>query len=360
MGAYEKFAQVYDLFMDNIDYEEWADYITDHLKKYGIEDGLVLELGCGTGTMTGLLADRGYDMIGVDNSGEMLAEAMEKRMESGQDILYLQQDMQEFELYGTVRAIVSVCDSLNYITEREELLQVFRLVNNYLDPEGLFLFDMNTIHKYRDILGDTTIAENRDEGSFIWDNSYDPENGLNIYELAVFLPREDGLYEKAEEVHCQKAYSQEEIEELIREAGIRMPGALSGTIGIVGGLIIGDAAVSANLVSPMAVVIVALSALSSFAIPNEECTSAFRLIKYGFILLGGLLGMYGIVLGLYLLLGHLARLTSFKIPYLMPFIGKDIAGYQDERDLLVRAPMRKMRYRPIYTRRFQRVRLREK
>ena len=222
MGAYEKFAQVYDLFMDNIDYEEGADYITDHLKKYGIEDGLVLELGCGTGTMTGLLADRGYDMIGVDNSGEMLAEAMEKRMESGQDILYLQQDMQEFELYGTVRAIVSVCDSLNYITEREELLQVFRLVNNYLDPEGLFLFDMNTIHKYRDILGDTTIAENRDEGSFIWDNSYDPENGLNIYELAVFLPREDGLYEKAEEVHCQKAYSQEEIEELIREAGMEL------------------------------------------------------------------------------------------------------------------------------------------
>ncbi len=222
MGAYEKFAQVYDLFMDNIDYEEWANYITDHLKRYGIEDGLVLELGCGTGTMTGLLADRGYDMIGVDNSGEMLAEAMEKRMESGQDILYLQQDMQEFELYGTVRAIVSVCDSLNYITEREELLQVFRLVNNYLDPEGLFLFDMNTIHKYRDILGDTTIAENRDEGSFIWDNSYDPENGLNIYELAVFLPREDGLYEKAEEVHCQKAYSQEEIEELIREAGMEL------------------------------------------------------------------------------------------------------------------------------------------
>ena len=220
MGAYEKFAQVYDLFMDNIDYEEWADYITDHLKAYGISDGLVLELGCGTGTMTGLLADRGYDMIGVDNSEEMLAEAMEKRMESGQDILYLQQDMQEFELYGTVRAVVSVCDSLNYITDRDELLQVFRLVNNYLDPEGLFLFDMNTVHKYRDILGDRTIAENRDEGSFIWDNSYDPENSLNVYELAVFLPREDGLYEKAEEVHWQKAYPQEEIEELIRESGM--------------------------------------------------------------------------------------------------------------------------------------------
>ena len=222
MGAYEKFAQVYDLFMDNIDYEEWADYITGHLREYGIEDGLVLELGCGTGTMTGLLADKGYDMIGVDNSEEMLAEAMEKRVESGQDILYLLQDMQEFELYGTVRAVVSVCDSLNYITDRDELRHVFELVNNYLDPEGIFLFDMNTVHKYRDILGDTTIAENRDEGSFIWDNSYDEEEGLNYYELAVFLPREDGLYEKAEEVHCQKAYPREEIEELIREAGMEL------------------------------------------------------------------------------------------------------------------------------------------
>ena len=170
--------------------------------------------------MTGLLAGKGYDMIGVDNSEEMLAEAMEKKVESGQDILYLLQDMQEFELYGTVRAVVSVCDSLNYITDRDELRHVFELVNNYLDPEGVFLFDMNTVHKYRDLMGDTTIAENRDEGSFIWDNSYDEEEGLNYYELAVFLPREDGLYEKSEEVHCQKAYPQKEIETLIREAGM--------------------------------------------------------------------------------------------------------------------------------------------
>ena len=175
MEAYGKFAQVYDLFMDNVDYEGWADCLEKHLKEEGIEDGLVLELGCGTGTMTGLLARRGYDMIGVDNSEEMLAEAMEKKVEDGLDILYLLQDMQEFELYGTVRAAVSVCDSLNYITEKEELLQVFRLVNNYLDPGGIFLFDMNTVHKYRDILGDDTIAENRDEGSFIWENSYDPD-----------------------------------------------------------------------------------------------------------------------------------------------------------------------------------------
>ena len=224
MEAYGKFAQVYDLFMDNVDYEGWADCLEKHLKEEGIEDGLVLELGCGTGTMTGLLARRGYDMIGVDNSEEMLAEAMEKKVEDGLDILYLLQDMQEFELYGTVRAAVSVCDSLNYITEKEELLQVFRLVNNYLDPGGIFLFDMNTVHKYRDILGDDTIAENRDEGSFIWENSYDPDTGLNIYELAVFLPREDGLYEKCEELHCQRAYEQAEIEALIREAGMEIVG----------------------------------------------------------------------------------------------------------------------------------------
>ena len=181
MEAYGKFAQVYDLFMDNVDYEKWADYIEKHLKDQGIEEGLVLDLGCGTGAMTGLLAQKGYDMIGVDKSEEMLAEAMKKKTESGMDILYLLQDMQEFELYGTVRAVVSVCDSLNYITEKEELLEVFRLVNNYLDPKGIFLFDMNTVHKYRDILGDTTIAENRDEGSFIWENSYDPEEKINVY-----------------------------------------------------------------------------------------------------------------------------------------------------------------------------------
>ena len=222
MEAYSDFARVYDIFMDNVEYEKWAEYLIESLKEYGIEDGIVLELGCGTGVMTELLAESGYDMIGVDNSEEMLAEAMEKRVESGQDILYLLQDMQEFELYGTVRAVVSVCDSLNYITDRDELRHVFELVNNYLDPEGIFLFDMNTVHKYRDLLGDTTIAENRDEGSFIWDNSYDEEEGLNYYELAVFLPREDGLYEKSEEVHCQKAYPQEEIETLIKEAGMEL------------------------------------------------------------------------------------------------------------------------------------------
>lgn len=222
MEAYGEFARVYDIFMDNVDYEAWASYLTESLKEYGIGDGLVLELGCGTGTMTEFLADAGYDMIGVDNAEEMLAEAMEKREESGHDILYLLQDMEEFELYGTVRAVVSVCDSLNYITEEEDLLHVFSLVNNYLDPQGIFIFDMNTVYKYREMLGNTTIAENREEGSFIWENEYDEETGMNVYGLTLFLPREDGLYEKTEEVHYQKAYSEEKIKELLKKAGMEV------------------------------------------------------------------------------------------------------------------------------------------
>ena len=147
--AYTSFASVYDKFMDNVPYEEWGGYIHDLLCGYGVRDGIVLDLGCGTGTMTELLAGYGYDMIGVDNSEDMLELAMEKRIASGHDILYLLQDMREFELYGTVRAVVSVCDSVNYITEPEELREVFRLVNNYLDPGGIFLFDFNTEYKYR-------------------------------------------------------------------------------------------------------------------------------------------------------------------------------------------------------------------
>lgn len=222
MSMYESFARVYDTFMDNVPYEEWSAYLIELLHREGIGDGLVLELGCGTGSMTELLAKAGYDMIGVDNSGDMLEIAMEKKEESGSDILYLQQDMREFELYGTVRAVISVCDSMNYITEEEELLEVFRLVNNYLDPEGVFIFDLNTIYKYQEILGDTTIAENREESSFIWENSYYEEDQINEYDLTLFLRQENGLFRKYEESHYQRAYDLETVKELIRKAGMKL------------------------------------------------------------------------------------------------------------------------------------------
>ena len=227
MEAYTSFAEVYDQFMDNVPYREWADFLQEILQKEGINDGLVLDLGCGTGSMTEELAGRGYDMIGVDNSEDMLEIAMEKRQESGHGILYLLQDMQEFELYGTVRAVVSVCDSVNYVTEKEELEQVFRLVNNYLDPGGIFVFDFNTEYKYREVLGDRTIAENRKDSSFIWDNYYYEEEHMNEYELTLFIQEADQkeLYHKYQETHFQRAYTLEEIRELLEKSGLRFVAA---------------------------------------------------------------------------------------------------------------------------------------
>lgn len=256
MEAYTSFASVYDTFMDNVPYEKWGAFIYDMLCRYGVKDGIVLDLGCGTGTMTEFLAGYGYDMIGVDNSEEMLELAMDKRMKSGHDILYLLQDMRRFELYGTVKAVVSVCDSINYMTDAEDLKEVFRLVNNYLDPAGIFLFDFNTDYKYREVMGDCTIAENRGDCSFIWDNYYYEEERINEYDLTLFIrenaefgnnrdregqngedqnrespnwQEQDGenrnedagqLYRKFTETHYQRGYTLEEIKQLLGEAGL--------------------------------------------------------------------------------------------------------------------------------------------
>ena len=225
MQAYTGFAAVYDTFMDNIPYEEWCEYLTGLLKEQGVTAGLLLDLGCGTGSLTELLADAGYDMIGVDNSGEMLELALEKKEQSGKDILYLCQDMREFELYGTVAAVVSICDCMNYILEPEDLTEVFRLVNNYLDPGGVFIFDMNTEYKYREIMADNTIAEDRDDSSFIWDNQYEEEERINIYDLSIFVREEGDLFRKYHETHYQRAYTLEDMKRAIAEAGMEFVAA---------------------------------------------------------------------------------------------------------------------------------------
>ena len=224
MDAYTSFAEVYDMFMDNIPYEDWCGYLTSLLKEYGINDGLVLDLGCGTGTLTELLAKEGYDMIGVDVSEDMLQEAIEKRAESGLPILYLLQDMREFELYGTVRAVVSICGSLNYILDYDDLAHVFSLVNNYLDPKGMFIFDLNTEAKFQ-AMGSETIAEVRDEGSFIWENEYDEEEKINSYDLTLFIREEDDLYRRYQETHFERAWSLDEIKKALTEAGMEFVAA---------------------------------------------------------------------------------------------------------------------------------------
>ena len=229
MNTYETFARVYDTFMDNVPYKEWSVFLLELLIKENIHDGLVLDLGCGTGTMTELLAKHGYDMIGVDNSLDMLEIAQEKRERSGYDILYLLQDMREFELYGTVRAIVCSCDSINYILEEAEVLEVFSLVNNYLDPRGLFVFDFKTSYYYREVLGDQTIAENREDRSFIWDCSYDEDEGISDSELTIFIKQEGTeLFERFEEEHSQKGFELEQIKEYLTRSGLQFEQAFDG------------------------------------------------------------------------------------------------------------------------------------
>lgn len=220
MCSYSELAGSYDIFMDEVPYEQWKTFVLNTFEKYNIPKGLVLDLGCGTGTFTEMLALEGYDMIGVDMSPEMLKEALEKKENSKHDILYLCQDMREFELYGTVAAIVSVCDSINYILKEEELIETFRLVNNYLDPKGIFVFDFNTFEKYKEI-GETTIAENREDCSFIWDNYFDEETGINEYDLTLFT-REGEMFRRTEETHLQRGYTVKEMTLCLEKAGLKV------------------------------------------------------------------------------------------------------------------------------------------
>lgn len=278
--SYTGFAEVYDELMDNVPYEEWAEFLVAVLKEYGVgnvcasepdmekaqyapgpggeetrcaaktgagkepewkavkedrelaenlaaERNTVLDLGCGTGTLTELLAGVGFDMIGVDSSEEMLEIALKKRERSGSSILYLLQDMREFELYGTVGAVCSVCDSLNYILEEKDMVKVFSLVNNYLYPGGIFVFDFNTVYKYEQVIGEATIAENREDCSFIWENFYDEREQINEYDLTVFVRRpgtED--FQRFAETHYQRGYTLEQMKGFLEEAGLLFVKAL--------------------------------------------------------------------------------------------------------------------------------------
>ncbi len=220
MNTYGSFAQVYDQFMADVPYEKWRDRIVEELKKEHITDGLVLDLGCGTGTLTGLLAEAGFDMIGVDGSQEMLMEAREKAGDAG--ILYLCQDIRAFELYGTVRAVVSTCDTMNYLLTPEDFTKTVRLVNNYLDPGGIFVFDLNTRYKFRELMGNTTFAESGEDAAFIWENYFDEESGRNEYDLTLFLEREDGLFERHMEVHEEQCYGPREVTGLLEAGGMEL------------------------------------------------------------------------------------------------------------------------------------------
>ena len=217
MESYRDFARVYDEFMDQTPYDEWLLNILNIFKEYKIDkDTQVLDLGCGTGKMARKLAREGYQVTAVDNSMDMLEIAAS---EEDDHILYVLQDMVSLELPQQVDAAVSICDCMNYILEEEDLKEAFRRVREFLKEDGVFVFDMNSHYKYKEILSCNTFAEDREDASFIWDNFYDEEERINEYQLSLFIQNEQGTYNKYEELHLQKAYEQEEVVSFLYEAG---------------------------------------------------------------------------------------------------------------------------------------------
>lgn len=223
--GYSAIAEVYDRLNKEIDYGKWADVIEKCFSEYGgARPEIVLDLACGTGRMTRELAGRGYDMIGVDGSADMLGEAY---AEGGEGILYLLQDMRSFELYGTVGATVCCLDSLNYLLGDGELGKVFDLVHNYSDPDGLFIFDMNTPYKFEKVYADNAyVLEDEDaEGCAIycgWQNFYDRDTGVCDFYLSVFREDEDGAYIRSDEHQRERCYGMDEIKSALSASGFEL------------------------------------------------------------------------------------------------------------------------------------------
>lgn len=212
---YIGFASMYDELMENIPYQAWGGYIKNILHNH--EAKLVLDMACGTGTITTMLAQAGFDMIGVDSSIDMLNEAQQKMYDAGQNILFLAQDMRALDLYGTIDAAISVCDGLNYILEAGELEDIFKKVKLFLNPGGLFIFDMVTEYKFTEILGQKSFeASTKDGGGYEMDNNYNPHTKINQYRI---LFKDPILGEEFLEVHEQRAYAMEEIVQLLQVAG---------------------------------------------------------------------------------------------------------------------------------------------
>ena len=219
--AYEYLAQCYDQFTEDVDYRRWADYVEKHFSKSRLPIRTVLDLACGTGSLTRLLAQRGYEMIGADLSEEMLAQAAEKCRGVGDpEPIFLHQAMEELDLYGTIDACVCCLDSVNYVTRSRKLARAFQRVHTFLMPGGLFLFDINTPDKLRSMDGQVFLDET--ETSYcVWRADYAPRRRICTYGMDIFQLEGDGLWRRWEEVHEEFAYEPEELEGLLRQAGFR-------------------------------------------------------------------------------------------------------------------------------------------
>ena len=220
MNIYNNFARVYDTFMDVVPYKKWAEYIDEAFKNHGIPEGaLVLDLGCGTGTMAFLMAGKGYDIIGIDASSDMLSAAYHKKGKKDK-VLFLNQNMMSLDLYGTVDAVYSTCDALNYMLTEEDLLSVFKNVAMFLNPEGIFIFDLKTEYKYRQ-MGENSYWDTKGKKSYVWKNSYNSITKINQYTVQFF--DEEG--ENFTETHMQRAYNIETVTSIAKNAGFNVVAA---------------------------------------------------------------------------------------------------------------------------------------
>lgn len=219
--SYSYFAQYYDKLTENVNYAEKADYFFHLMEKHQHAFGVTLDLACGTGSLTIELKKRGVDIFGADASSDMLSEAQRKACEEDLSILFLCQKMQSLNLYGMMDTCICTLDSINHITSRRELAAVFSGVAHFLSDEGLFVFDVNTVYKHREILGDNCYIYDTDEVFCAWQNNYNEKNHKVIITLDFFEP--DGKrYRRSSEQFSERAYTHEEMEGLLTAAGLEI------------------------------------------------------------------------------------------------------------------------------------------
>ncbi len=221
--SYGIFSSVYDILTENVEYERIAEKICSLLTRNGINGGLLLDLGCGTGTVSFLLENKGYDVIGVDPSEDMLSVANEKKYDENSSAIFLCQSGEELDLYGTIDCAVSVLDTINHIPEIEKIKETFKKISLFMNMGGIFIFDINTPYKHKKILGDNTFVYDMDEVYCVWQNTYDKENARTDIDLDFFIKNEnDDLFERYSESFSEYAYNTEDILNILNECGFEV------------------------------------------------------------------------------------------------------------------------------------------
>ncbi len=225
MSGYNVFARYYDELTANIDYRKRAEYFNAIVKKFKTtENNILLDLACGTGSISEEMAKLGYDVIGVDNSQEMLGIAIEKKFSSGLNIQYLCQDMRNIDMFGTIDITVCALDSINHLSCIDDVRKVFEKVSLFSEYNGLFIFDVNTLYKHRKILADNTFTYETDNVYCIWENSLNKDTDEVRMNLEFFELEENGLYSRSSDCFSEKAYSEETIEKLLAETNFEIIG----------------------------------------------------------------------------------------------------------------------------------------